>query len=280
MKSALYLTDSYLQEFDAEVISVTDAPQGNNNNNNNNNSNKFIVLNQTCFYPNSGGQLNDVGTLTRASDGKVFNVVFAAKTHSENPNDVMISHEVKADSDGTNGNDTNENSLKAGDKVHGKIDWQRRNALQRYHTASHVLSTVINNETGALITGNQLETEKAKIDFSLKDFDREKMAEYVKKANSVIDQNLAVKTYFLPREEAMKIPGIVKLAAALPPAVDELRIVQIGEAGSGKDGSVPFDIQADGGTHVRTLSEIGHLELIKLENKGAERRRIYFKLTA
>lgn len=273
MKSALYLTDSYLQEFDAEVVSVADAPNVENKT-----PNRFIVLNQTCFYPNSGGQLNDVGTLTRANDGKVFNVVFAAKTHSENPNDVKISHEVNNPDNSANNSSKDADCLKVGDKVHGKIDWQRRNALQRYHTASHVLSTVINNETRALITGNQLETEKAKIDFSLKDFDREKMAEYVKKANSVIDQNLAVKTYFLPREEAMKIPCIVKLAAALPPAVDELRIVQIGEAGSGKDENVPFDIQADGGTHVRTLSEIGHLELIKLENKGAERRRIYFRL--
>ncbi len=268
MKSALYLIDSYLQEFDAEVVSVADAPQGNNNNNN-----KFVVLNQTCFYPNSGGQLNDVGTLTRISDGKVFNVVFTAKTHSEDPNDVKISHEVN---NPANDSESEQCILNVGDKVHGKIDWQRRNALQRYHTASHVLSTVINNETGALITGNQLETDKAKIDFSLKDFDREKMAEYVKKANEIIDKNLAVKTYFLPREEAMKIPGIVKLAAALPPAVDELRIVQIGQYDS--SGNRPFDIQADGGTHVKMLSEIGHLELIKLDNKGAERRRIYFKL--
>ena len=269
MKSALYLTDSYLQEFDAEVISVADAPSGKDENTPKN-GNKFVVLNQTAFYPSSGGQLNDIGTLTRASDNKAFEVLFVAKAAGN------ISHEIKALSDGS--------VLNTGDKVHGKIDWQRRNALQRYHTASHVLSTVINNETGALITGNQLETEKAKIDFSLKDFDREKMAKYVKKANEVIDKNLPVKTYFLPREEAMKIPGIVKLAAALPPAVDELRIVQIGEGNDNKGkeedniGNKPFDIQADGGTHVRTLSEIGHLELIKLENKGAERRRIYFKL--
>ncbi|HIH43164.1 TPA: alanyl-tRNA editing protein [Candidatus Woesearchaeota archaeon] len=276
MKSALYLTDSYLQEFDAEVVSAADAPSGKDENIPKN-GNKSVVLNQTCFYPNSGGQLNDVGTLIRIRDGKIFNVVFAAKTHSENPNDVKISHEMNDPNNPANNPGKDSDCLKVGDKVHGKIDWQRRNALQRYHTASHVLSTVINNETGALITGNQLETEKAKIDFSLKDFDREKMAEYVRKANEVIDKNLPVKIYFLPREEAMRIPGIVKLAAALPPAVDELRIVQIGEAGSGKDGT-PFDVQADGGTHVKTLSEIGHLELIKLENKGAERRRIYFRL--
>src|SRR3989338_8428280 len=189
MKSALYLTDSYLQEFDAEVVSVADAPSNNvdinNKDSTNNNGNKSVVLNQTAFYPNSGGQLNDLGTLTRASDNKAFEVLFVAKVAGS------ISHEIKALGDGS--------TLNVGDKVHGKIDWQRRNALQRYHTASHVLSTVINNETGALITGNQLETEKAKIDFSLKDFDREKMAEYVKIANEVIDKNLPVKTYFLPR---------------------------------------------------------------------------------
>ncbi len=158
--------------------------------------------------------------------------------------------------------------LKAGDKVHCTIDWDRRHKLMRYHTAAHILSAIVHKETGALITGNQIAVDHARFDFDLENFDREKMAEYVKEANDAIKRNMDVKMYFLPREEAMKIPGVVKLANALPPQVQQLRIVEIGDV----------DTQADGGTHVRNTSEIGQIEIIKMDNKGKSNRRVYFRL--
>ena len=79
---------------------------------------------------------------------------------------------------------------------------------------------------------------------------------------------MPVKWYELPKEEAMKIPGVVKMAEAFPPDLPALRIVEI----------VGVDKQADGGTHVRNLKENGKVELIKTENKGKNNRRIYFKL--
>ncbi len=94
------------------------------------------------------------------------------------------------------------------------------------------------------------------------------MTELVRLANEAIKGNLDVKMYFLPREEAMKIPGVVKLATVLPPQIATLRIVEIGNV----------DIQADGGTHVKNSSEIGQIEITKLDNKGKDRRRIYFRL--
>ena len=96
--------------------------------------------------------------------------------------------------------------------------------------------------------------------------DRRIFEEAVRKVNDLIERQLPVKIYFLSREEAMKIPGIVKLAERTPPEVKELRIVEI----SG------VDIQADGGPHVSNTSEIGEVVLLKVQNKGKTKRRIYF----
>jgi misacylated tRNA(Ala) deacylase len=137
------------------------------------------------------------------------------------------------------------------------------------HTAAHILSSVVHNDTGALITGNQLGLDRSRIDFNMENFDRTKLSDYLDKANDIINSDLDVKSFYLPRAEAMKLPSVVKLACALPPSIDNLRIVKIGD----------FDTQADGGTHVKKTSEIGMLELVKVDNKGKNNRRIYFKLT-
>lgn len=155
-----------------------------------------------------------------------------------------------------------------GDQVHGMVDWDRRHRIMRMHTSAHLLSSIFNKETGALITGNQIEPEKSRIDFSLDDFDREKMLTYCGKANEAIAKNPAVKTYFMKRDDALKIPGITKLASAAPPDVKELRIVEI-------EG---WDTQADGGVHVKSLGEITKIEPLKFENKGKSNRRLYFTI--
>lgn len=236
--NALYMDDSYLKEFEAKVESVTKGGE-----------NKFfIVLDKTAFYPDSGGQPYDTGKLTKG--GVEYPVVYVGKFSGN------ISHEVSRE------------GLKEGDVVKGVIDWERRYALMRMHTAAHLISEVFHRDSGAFITGNQLGLDKSRIDFSLEDFDREKMSEYFAKANEIVEKDLNVKTYFLPREEAIKIENITKLANVLPPNIKDLRIVEI-------DG---FDIQADGGTHVKSTKEIGKIEFIKAENKGKNNRRIYFKV--
>lgn len=138
----------------------------------------------------------------------------------------------------------------------------------RSHTAAHVLAALLNKGTGALITGNQLEEDHVRFDFNLAKFDRAVLEEYLSNANELFGKDITVKWYELPREEAMKIPSVVKMANAFPPNLPTLRIVEV----------VGVDRQADGGTHVRNLREIGHVELIKTENKGKNNRRIYFKL--
>jgi len=234
MAKALYMDDAYLKEFEATITSVKDG--------------RYIVLDKTAFYPNGGGQPHDTGTLLR--DGETFRVVFTGKFSGD------ISHEV------------DKAGLKQGDKVQGIIDWDRRYALMRYHTAAHILSGVFNKEAGALITGNQLDIAKGRIDFSLEEFDREKMAAYFEMAQAIAEKDLPIKVYYMDREEALHIPEMVKLAGVLPPAVKQLRIVDI-------EG---FDRQADGGTHVRSTREIGKIVFTKAENKGKNNRRVYYTL--
>jgi misacylated tRNA(Ala) deacylase len=233
----VYLDDSYKREHETCVIAVKDS--------------KFVVLDSTIFYPNAGGQPYDMGEIVSIADEKRYPVVYVGKF------DGLVSHEV--DSDSCN--------LRKNDRVRCVLDWDRRYKLMRSHTAAHLLSAIINARTGALITGNQLDIEKVRIDFSLEKFDRDEMSGFVDYANEIIKQDLLVRHHYLSREDA-KREGVSLLAKGLPLDLEELRVVEI-------EG---IDRQADGGTHVKSLSEIVGIELIKLENKGKNNRRIYFKL--
>jgi len=230
---ALYLYDSYIKEFQAEVIKV----EGNK-----------VILNQTAFYPTSGGVDHDTGKLV--CNNVEYTVLDVVKEQDE------IVHLI--DKEG----------IKVGDAVQGILDWERRYRLMRMHTAAHLLSAVFYKELNALITGNQLQVDKSRIDFSVDKFDRDLILSLVNKANELIKLDSKVKVYFVNRHEALKEPGLVKLAEAQPPEVEEIRIVEI-------EG---IDKQADGGPHVSHLGEIGNIEVLKLENKGRTNRRIYFSI--
>ena len=242
MTRALYLEDSYLKECDAVIELVTG---------------KEVILDQTVFYARGGGQPGDTGKLI-GTDGCEFRIVTVLKKEGK------IVHELDREPKGEIGNPT----LKVGDRVTCVVDWARRYKLMRMHTAAHVLAATMHTELGVLITGNQLEEDKTRFDFSMQEFDRAKFDEIVKKANDFLAKDIELKNYVLPREEAMKIPGVVKLAGALPPSINELRIVEI----------PGIDVQADGGTHVRNLREVGSISILRLENKGKDNRRIYFVL--
>jgi misacylated tRNA(Ala) deacylase len=235
MTKALFLVDSYLKESEATVVSVKDG--------------KYVILDQTIFYAKGGGQPHDTGKIIKGDE--VYNVVYVGKFSGE------ISHEV------------DHAGLQPGDKVRCVLNWERRYKLMRSHTAAHVLASLLNQGTGALITGNQLEEDHVRFDFSLEEFDRSVLEAYLEKANKLFGTDVPVKWYDLPRKEAMKIPGVVKMAGAFPPDLPVLRIVEI----------VGVDKQADGGTHVKNLREVGQVQLLKTENKGKNNRRIYFKLS-
>ena len=235
MEKALYMDDCYLKEFEATVESTKDG--------------KYVVLSQTAFYPVSGGVANDTGVLAKGDEE--FPVVYVGKF------DDAISHEVSKP------------ALKPGDKVTGKIGWERRYKLMRLHTTAHLLAAIMHNKAKALITGGQIEADKARMDFSLEDFDRGKIEEYMQLANKLVQTDAPVKVSYMKREDALKIPDMVKLANKMPPNVGTLRIVEI-------EG---IDRQADGGCHVKSLKEIGKIELLKVENKGKDNRRLYYMVS-
>ena len=235
MEEALYLIDSYLREWQATVKEVTDG--------------KFVVLNQTAFYPSSGGQPHDEGIITN-EQGEEFKVIYVGKFNGK------VSHEV--DKEG----------LKVDDKVECKLNWERRYNLMKLHTATHILSEVLSREMNAMITGGQMNLDKSRMDFSLENYDLDKIKSHIDKVNKILEKNLSISIEFLPREEALKLPKLSKLAKGISEELKEVRIVNIGD----------FDIQADGGTHVHSTSEIGKIEFIKCDNKGKNNRRIYYKL--
>ena len=232
LERELYLTDSYLKEFRAKVV----AKEG-----------EWVELDRTAFYPGGGGLLNDTGVLVKGSTE--FRVEEVKREGGR------ILHRV-----------ANADSLNVGDEVMGRIDWERRYAMMKLHTASHVMAAIAYRDYGAKITGGQITPEYAKDDFDLES--KDVLPIIVQKTNEVLAKALPVKVYFLKREEALKIEGIVKLAERMPPDIDVWRIVEI-------EG---IDVQADGGPHVRNTAEVGKIKLLKVESKGKNRKRVYYAL--
>jgi misacylated tRNA(Ala) deacylase len=234
MVNALYMDDSYLKSWDTKVIAVKDE--------------KFIMLDNTAFYPKGGGQPWDEGFIVR--DNEKFNVVYVGKFSGE------ISHEV------------DKSGLIVGDKVSCEIDWDRRYTYMRFHTACHLISNILYTRANAKITGNQIEMDKARMDFSMVNYSPEKLKAYVEEANEIIEQDLSITTEYMTKQDVLGKPELARLAVGLPENIKEFRIVNIGD----------IDKQVDGGTHVNHLKEIGAIEVTKTVNKGKNNRRMYFTL--
>jgi len=229
---AIYLEDSYIRSFDSSVEAASD---------------NSVSLNATAFYPESGGQPSDLGFICR--DALAVQVLMVESA------DGRILHILDRE------------GLEPGDPVSGSIDWDRRYKLMRSHTACHILSAVIFQETGAKITGNQIDLHRSRVDFSLESFELAKMTDYVQRANQIVAQDRKIAWKFLTREEAASLSHLVKLAMDVP-ARDSIRVVEI-------EG---LDQQACGGTHVKSTAEVKGLRLVKAENKGKSNRRAYFEL--
>lgn len=234
MVQLLYLHDCYLKAFDATVQSV----QG-----------QAVALDRTAFYAGGGGQPVDWGMLRwSGGEGRVTDV--------RKDGDIAW-HTV----DGP--------LPEAGTAVHGELDWDRRYAIMRHHSALHVLVGVVYRSFNALVTGGAIYPDRARMDFSLEDLNKDRVAAIEAEANRVIGEHRRVLVRFLPREEFDR-SDLVRLAKNLVPhGISEVRVVEI-------EG---FDAQADGGTHVGNTSEIGRLIVTKTENKGKANRRLEIVLT-
>jgi Ser-tRNA(Ala) deacylase AlaX len=228
MTEKLYWQDGYIKEFDGTVVSAEGSR---------------LVLDRTAFNPRGGGLVSDLGTINGHALAEVVKEGEEIFHLFQGPVPFQI-----------------------GDKVQCVLDWERRHRIMRMHTAAHILSAVVHGEAGALITGNQISPDESRVDFGLEQFDKDEMSSYIDRVNEVVRRGVDVKSFFMSRDEAMKMPGLVKLANAAPPSVDTLRIVQIGDV----------DTQADGGVHVKNTKEIGQVVGLRTENKGKSNRRLYF----
>jgi misacylated tRNA(Ala) deacylase len=231
----LYLTDSYLKTCDAMVVE-----SGEN----------YVIPDRTVFHPRAGGLVADKGEIQ-------YRGARASVTSIELSEDGVV-HTLEGPSA----------PIPVGERITCTLDWDWRYRLMRMHTALHVLSAIVHSRTGALITGNQVEPEVSRVDFSLEKMDRALIEECVSEANRRIAEGHEVVIKFVERDEALKNPGLVRLASRTPPDMPILRIVEIGE----------IDAQLDGGPHVKNTAEIGEICLKKIENKGRSNRRLYFTL--
>lgn len=236
MTKLVYQHDCYLREH----VSVVRAVEGNR-----------VVLEETIFHPRSGGVDNDTGYVIYGDRKyRVVNVYLDRGTGE-------VFHELEIAPE-----------FRAGDRVLLAIDWDRRYRLMRLHTAAHIISGIMYSKHGALVTGGNVSVDRAYDDYSLETFDRELFARVIDEANRVVKQGIEVKIFWLPREEALRIPGLVKLASRMPPELEYLRVVEI----------PGVDIQADGGPHVKNTSEINEIVLVDVVNKGKNKKRVYFSV--
>jgi misacylated tRNA(Ala) deacylase len=210
-----------------------------------------ILLDRTVFYATGGGQPGDSGTLELEDGTKL---VIATAVYEEDKKTI-----VHVPSEGQ--------SLPGpGARVTAHIDWARRYRLMRMHTALHLLSVALPYP----VTGGQIGDPEGRLDFDMgnETIDRE---EFVEQLNALASGDHEVTTQWITDEELDANPGLVKTMSVKPPrGSGKVRLVRIG-------GDV--DLQPCGGTHVTRTSEIGALELGKIEKKGKQNRRVRIRLT-
>ena len=159
----------------------------------------------------------------------------------------------------------------AGTAVHGAIDWERRYQLMRTHTALHILCGVIWRQGGAKVTGGDMKPLAARMDFELEHMSADFAREVEVLINKEVDAARPIEIASLPREEAFKIPDLIRTKInLLPPAIAEVRTVNI----------VGLDLQADGGTHVANTGEVGRISVVRHESKGRINKRLRIEVDA
>ena len=222
----LYLRDAYLREFDATVVAVRDDA---------------VMLDRTAFYPTGGGQPHDTGSLGPSR------VVEVRKEGDE------VWHRLEG------------GLPDQGSTVTGFLDWDRRHALMRTHTALHVLCGVIWNAYGVPVTGGNMEPLAARMDFEFDPLPDGFGPHVERLVNDELERDRRIEVDFLARGEAVLDRDLIRTKISLVPEhVVEVRVVDI----------VGLDKQADGGTHVRSTGEVGRIRVLKTESKGKGNKRI------
>lgn len=214
----------------------------------------LIVLDRTVAYPGGGGQPSDRGLLLRGADGRTWTVRAARKVDGE------IVHELEPD-DG--------DPPAVGDDVTIDLDWARRLALMRTHTALHALCGVVWRDYGALVTGGNMEPGSGRMDFEFERMSGDLVDAIEASVNVELATERDVRVDFKPRDEAFAIPDLIRTKVnLLPPGIDTIRTIEI----------VGLDLQADGGTHVANTREVGQIKVTGYESKGRINKRIRIAL--
>jgi misacylated tRNA(Ala) deacylase len=222
----LFLADAQLRTFDATVVAVDEAR---------------VALDRTAFYATGGGQPHDTGLLA----GLLVTDVRKEDDH--------VWHTVP------------DGSFAIGDEVHGEVDWPRRHALMRTHTALHVLCGVIWNEWRVPVTGGNMEPLSARMDFEFDPLPEGFGPRIEDLVNAELAADRPIEVSFLPRSVALQDDDLIRTKVSLiPESVPEVRVVDI----------VGLDKQADGGTHVASTAEVGRIKVVKTESKGKGNKRI------
>lgn len=235
MTDLLYLRDAHQKSFNARVITVEDLA---------------VVLDGTHFYPTGGGQPHDTGTLTWP--GGSAHVTDVRKVGDD------VVHVLEG------------GVPIVGMEVSGEIDWERRHALMRTHTALHVLCGVIWNEWRVPVTGGNMEPLSARMDFEFDPLPEGFAARIEELVNTELAADRPIEVTFLPRSTAVMDEDLIRTKVSLiPESVSEIRVVDI----------VGLDKQADGGTHVKSTAEVGRIRVLKVENKGKGNKRVRLEVT-
>lgn len=229
MTDPLFATDAYLAECEATVLES--SPDG-------------VVLDRTVFYPMGGGQPGDTGILVDQA-GQQWPVVDTRKGEGG-----RILHKL------AEGNDP----PSAGTVLSARIDWNRRHAHMRMHTALHLLGSVLRFG----VTGGQVGAEKSRLDFDTQaEIDPVQVTEAI---NALVATGVQTASRWITDADLDAQPELVRTLSVQPPrGAGRIRLLEI----------PGIDLQPCGGTHVRSLDEIGRLQILKVENKGKHNKRVY-----
>ena len=237
----LAYTDAYARSVEATVRHVETGDSA------------IVVLDRTVFYPGGGGQPSDRGLLLRATDGRSWTVRGARKAGGE------ITHELEPDGD----------PPVVGDRLQVDLDWARRFALMRTHTALHALCGVVWRDHGAQVTGGNMEPGSGRMDFEFESMSGDLVDSIEEAVNVELGNERDVRVNVLPRAEAFAIPDLIRTKInLLPEGIEEIRTIEI----------VGLDLQADGGTHVANTREVGRIRVTGYESKGRINKRIRIEL--
>jgi misacylated tRNA(Ala) deacylase len=232
----LFRDDAYARECAARVLAT--GPEG-------------VLLDRTVFYAQAGGQPGDTGAMEW--DGGTMAVGNAVK----GPEDTVL--HVPAGGAA---------APPVGAEVTARLDWARRHRHMRMHTTLHLLCSVA---PGIYATGNQINADRSRLDFDLKDPPPKEW--WTERLNALIAADHPVGERWITEAELDAEPGLVRTLSVQPPrGAGRIRLVRIGPE------DAPVDLQPCGGTHVRSTGEIGRVEVTKLENKGKQNRRVYIVL--